>query len=107
VAVRAEISNPQMILKPGMLVIANATESVSQQKRLVVPNSALQEIDGKPFVFVKFGEHKYKKVAVRALESNGESTSIESGLKANDKVVTQGSFVLKSEALKASLGPHD
>jgi len=107
VAVRAEISNPQLILKPGMLVIANATESVSQQKRLVVPDSALQEIDGKTFVFVKLGEHKYKKVAVRALESNGQSTSIESGLKANDKVVTKGSFVLKSEALKASLGPHD
>jgi membrane fusion protein, heavy metal efflux system len=107
VAVRAEINNPQMILKPGMLVIANATEAVCLQSRLIVPNSALQEIEGKYFVFVKIGEHRYKKVSVSGMQSNGQSTSIEHGLKANEQVVTQGSFVLKSEALKASLGPHD
>lgn len=107
VAVRAEIYNPQLILKPGMLVIANAEESVSTQSRLVVPNSALQAIDSQSFVFVKIGEHHYKKVAVKAVESNGNYTSVEKGLKINDQVVTQGSFVLKSEALKASLEPHD
>jgi cobalt-zinc-cadmium efflux system membrane fusion protein len=107
VAVRAEINNPQMILKPGMLVIANATEAVSKQSKLIVPNSALQEIEGKYFVFVKIGEHRYKKISVSGMQSNGQSTSIEHGLKANEQVVTQGSFVLKSEALKASLGPHD
>jgi cobalt-zinc-cadmium efflux system membrane fusion protein len=107
VAVRAEISNPQMILKPGMLVIANATEAVNQQNKLIVPNSALQEIEGKYFVFVKSGEHRYKKVSVSGMQSNGQSTSVEHGLQANEQVVTQGSFVLKSEALKESLGPHD
>lgn len=107
VSVRVEINNPEGILKPGMLVIANANEGVTSGAVLTVPNSALQDIEGKTYVFVKIGEHRYRKMSVKVGHSNGASSQIISGVKPGQQVVTQGSFILKSEALKANLEPHD
>ncbi len=106
VAVRVEINNPQGILKPGMMVLANAVENVTSQAVAVVPNAALQNIGNQAFVFVKESEHRYRKYPVSTGRTNGQFTQI-SGVRPGQSVVTQGSFILKSEALKENLGPHD
>ncbi|HEY9760533.1 MAG TPA: efflux RND transporter periplasmic adaptor subunit [Oculatellaceae cyanobacterium] len=107
VAVRVEIENPQLILKPGMLVLAHASESMTTGTVLTVPQSSVQEIDGVKCIFIRIGEHHYKKIPVKTGLTNSDYVQITKGLKAGEQVVTQGSFILKSEALKANLEAHD
>jgi cobalt-zinc-cadmium efflux system membrane fusion protein len=107
VAVRVEIENPQLILKPGMLVLARASESITAGSVLAAPKSAIQEVDGKQCVFVKIGEHRYKKTEIQTGTTNSDYVQITRTLRPGEQVVTQGSFILKSEALKANLEPHD
>jgi cobalt-zinc-cadmium efflux system membrane fusion protein len=107
VPVRVEINNSQDILKPGMLVLARADESVTAKSILCVKNSALQQIDNKQCVFCRLAPNRYKKQLVTPGTTNGEFTQILSGLKEGEEIVTNGSFILKSEALKADLEAHD
>lgn len=105
VGVRVEINNQSGILKPGMLVLATAQEGIIGKPVVAVENDAIQEIDGQPCVFCLCAPHTYRKIDVAKGARNADFTQITQGLKTGDNVVTQGSFVLKSEALKASLVP--
>lgn len=107
VSVRVEISNPSGVLKPGMLVLASAQSGVRTQAGVSVNNEAIQDIDGKPHVFVKIAPNTYRKQLIVKGAKNNDFTQITSGLKAGQTVVTKGSFALKSEALKSELLPDD
>ena len=65
-----------------------------------VPDEALQHYGKETFVFVELAEGKYKKYPVEIASATEEGSFIEQGIKENDKVVTAGSFKLKSEMLK-------
>jgi membrane fusion protein, heavy metal efflux system len=103
VAVRAAIANPQGTLKPGMLVLAQAMAGESKAV-LAIPSAAVQQVDGKNVVFVRIQPHTYRIKTVVLGEHSSNHVEVKSGVNANDQVVTDGSFILKSEALKASLG---
>lgn len=107
VAVRVEINNPDGTLKPGMLVLAKADEGLTSNAVLAVDNGALQDIEGSVYVFKAEAPHTYKKQAVKLGVKNDKYTEILHGLKAGDRVVTNGSFALKSEVLRANLVPED
>ncbi len=107
VAVRVEINNPNGILKPGMLVLAKAEEGLTTNTVLAVDNRALQDIEGQLYVFREKAPHVYKKQVVKVGVKNDKFTQIIHGLKAGDRVVTDGSFALKSEVLKANLVPDE
>ncbi len=70
---------------------------------LAVPQSALQTLEGRTTVFVQTGPGLFVRRIVEPGHSFEGFTELYKGLKAGDVVVTEGSFVLKSEFAKATL----
>jgi cobalt-zinc-cadmium efflux system membrane fusion protein len=74
---------------------------------LAVPSSSIQQIEGRPVVFVRNSETEFQKREVQTgVESQGY-TEIRSGIKAGDPVVSQGSFVLKAAFLRHLIGEQE
>ncbi|MEO8190081.1 MAG: efflux RND transporter periplasmic adaptor subunit [Acidobacteriota bacterium] len=103
VRARAIIPNPGGELKPGMFVEARLTVS-SLEPVLKVPSSALQEIDKLPTVFVQVSPEQFEPRTVELGRIGRTSTEIRKGVKAGDRVVTEGSLTMKAQLLKSALG---
>lgn len=105
------MSNPEERLKAGMFVqVGFQTGSAeSSDQELVVKSEALQRLGERTVVFVpkddEPGAFEVHDVQAGA-ETNGY-TRILSGLRLGDKVITKGSFTLKTQLLKGELGDHD
>ncbi|HVF41624.1 MAG TPA: efflux RND transporter periplasmic adaptor subunit [Pyrinomonadaceae bacterium] len=100
--VRVEIANPSQALKLGMFVgVAFGALGTAEATAPTVPASAVQNIDGRTFVFLATADAStYVMRAVRlGSEASGRFPVIE-GLAVGDRVVTQGSFMLRAEWLK-------
>jgi cobalt-zinc-cadmium efflux system membrane fusion protein len=104
--VRVSLPNPGHRLKPGMFATARIIGTRAKQARrmLAVPWAAVQEIDGHPSVFVREGERAFEPRRVHTGERAGDLVEILNGVKAGDEVVAEGSFLLKGELLKSTLG---
>ncbi len=100
---RIEVPNREGKLKPGMFADVEIATDVMQGV-LVLPDVALQTDEDRQIVFVSLGDLKFEKRVVRAgLERGGRVQMLE-GVKAGEQVVTEGSFILKSEMLKGEMG---
>ena len=99
---RIEVDNNAGKLKPGMF----ATVSLStdrMENQMLIPDSTVQTVSGQTCVFVEEQPGKYRLTAVRlGRQIDGQDVVIE-GLQPGTRVVVSGSFVLKSELLKASM----
>jgi membrane fusion protein, heavy metal efflux system len=74
---------------------------------LAVPSSSIQQMDGRPVVFVRNSAAGFRKREVQTgVESQGYS-EILSGLKPGEPVVTRGSFILKTAFLKHLIGERE
>ena len=98
---------PPEKLKPGMFVKAHVDvpKPADEAKAiLVVPQSALQTLEGRTAA-LRAGRARRLRAALRRGRATASRASPRScpGVKAGDVVVTEGSFVLKSEFAKASL----
>ncbi len=102
VSVRVELPNAQMRLRPEMYATAEIALADSDEG-LFVQQEALQELHGQSVVFVELEPGRY---VVRPLEIgpavDGQRRVL-SGLTPGDQVVVEGSFLLKSKLLEASL----
>ena len=103
--VRIEIANPREALKLGMFVDVNfggATEAAAAgQAAPAVPRSSVQTIGAKQVVFVatdRSGEFVQRDVSI-GLEING-MLPVYGGVSTGERVVTEGSFLLRAESLK-------
>jgi cobalt-zinc-cadmium efflux system membrane fusion protein len=99
VTVRCQVPNPEARLKPEMYatILLSAGEP---RETLAVPGSAIQEIEGKPLVFVRTGAYDFERRDVTlGLEAEGW-VEVRSGVKEGEAVATTGSFLLKSELLE-------
>ncbi|MGH9800852.1 MAG: efflux RND transporter periplasmic adaptor subunit [Blastocatellia bacterium] len=102
--VRVEVANPGEMLRLGMFVdvsFGGASAATGGQTVAAVPRAALQFIGGKQVVYVatdKPGAFAQRNVAAGD-DMNG-LVPISSGLAAGDRVVTEGSFLLRAESLK-------
>jgi cobalt-zinc-cadmium efflux system membrane fusion protein len=109
VDVRIDVPNTTSRLKPGMFARAQfATRSAREQAvRLLIPQIAVQELKGKRVVFVprSDGGFDVREVTVGAII--GDHIDILSGLKAGERIVTNGSFTLKSQAVRGEAGESD
>jgi cobalt-zinc-cadmium efflux system membrane fusion protein len=105
VRVRASVPNREEKLRPGMFVKAqvDVPQSYEGKTVLAVPQSALQTLEGRTTVFVQSEPGVFGRRLVETGHSFEGFTEVYSGIKAGDVVVTEGSFVLKSEFAKASL----
>ncbi|MCU0229012.1 MAG: efflux RND transporter periplasmic adaptor subunit [Bryobacterales bacterium] len=102
VNVRVELPNPALHLRPEMYASADIALADSEEG-LFLPQQAIQELNGQAVVFVELDAGRY---AVRPLQSGPAMDGkrrVLSGLSAGDRVVVEGSFLLKSKLLEASL----
>jgi cobalt-zinc-cadmium efflux system membrane fusion protein len=100
--VRIVLSNPANQLRPEMLATAEISAGAGRST-VVVPSDAIQEVDGQDVVFVRTAPDRFAIRPVQVGESNNGQTPILQGLKEHEPVVVRGSFVLKSQLLKATL----
>lgn len=106
--VRLAVDNPGERLRPGMFVevgFQTGTDAATGEE-LVVNSEAIQRIGEKTVVFVP-RENENGAFEVREIETGGEIegyTRVRSGLKLGEKVVTKGSFVLKTQLQKGEMG---
>ncbi|WP_096895026.1 efflux RND transporter periplasmic adaptor subunit [Candidatus Scalindua japonica] len=103
VKVRVEIDNSKRMLKPGMFATAKIVTG-KPEKILTVPLSALQRLEGKNVVFVEKRYGVFESYTVKTGKEFGSDIEVLHGLKEGEKVVTEGSFYLKSELLQDTLG---
>jgi membrane fusion protein, heavy metal efflux system len=101
--VRIELANPGQTLKIGMYVsLAFATLGGAESTVPVIPASAVQNINNQQVVFVALKDpNVFAMRPVRlAPEANGRFPVLE-GLSVGDRIVTEGSFLLRAEWLKS------
>jgi membrane fusion protein, heavy metal efflux system len=106
VRVRARVANRAEKLRPGMFVKAQVHVPKPQAEAsavVAVPQSALQSLEGRTTVFVQQDAGVFVRHFVETGHTFEGFTEVLSGVKAGDLIVTEGSFVLKSEFAKASL----
>lgn len=99
--VRIEADNPSMTLKPEMFV--DVDFSVGMPSRLTVPAEAVLNTGVKKTVFVDRGNGHLEPRQVETGERVGDRIEITRGLRAGERVVTSGNFLIDSESqLKAA-----
>ena len=98
--VRAEVPNRDGRLKLQMFVNVQLPTGETRPT-IIIPSSALQEIDEQPVVFVQTSDDTFEKRVVQVGPAQRDSVPVLEGLKAGERVVTTGAFMLKSK-LKAS-----
>lgn len=106
VRVRATVNNPLEKLRPGMFIKAQVDvpkPSDEASSILVVPQSALQTLEGRTTIFIQIKPGLFERRAVETGHTFEGFTEVLAGIKVGDVVVTEGSFVLKSEFARASL----
>lgn len=92
IQVRAIIDNPELKLRPGMLLQINLQKKVLRS--LVVPEKALIPHEDKQFVFVIESDKAIQKEVKSGLRRPG-LVQIISGLNEGDQVVTEGALKLR------------
>ena len=107
--VRVTLANPDHRLRPGMFATARimGTHAHDARELLAVPRSAIEEIDGHPAVFVRVDEGVFEVRSVHLGEYGGEFVEILNGLEEGDAVVADGSFLLKGQLLRSTLGEDE
>src|SRR5229473_5540170 len=97
---RVEVANPHEDLRIDMYTDVDFTSPGAPGP--AVPEAAVQSIGARRFVFlpVKDNDGSFALREVRLGSAVGGYYSVLEGLKVNDEVVTDGSFILKAEALR-------
>ncbi len=101
---RAVAANAAGLLKQGMYGEISTGAGAAGQTALQLPSDAVHYYDGLPFVFVRVEDDLFDVRRVVAGASRDSRIEILDGLRADDRVVTGRSHVLKSEFLKSRLG---
>ena len=103
--VRVEVSNPGQVFKIGMFVEVSfgdaAVQAASGQPVVMVPRTSVQNIGSRQVVFVATDQPGtfVQRDVTTGPEVNG-LVSVYSGVSAGERVVTEGSFLLRAESLK-------
>jgi cobalt-zinc-cadmium efflux system membrane fusion protein len=101
--VRITVPNPRVELRPAMYATAQINNGKSH-RAIFVPESAIQNINGSSVVFLQKPGNMFVAQPVEIARRISGQVEISNGLQEGDCVVTQGSFVVKSEMLKAQIG---
>ena len=82
--------------KIGEFVNIRMFSPIQEQKNtLLIPNSAVSEINGKSIVFIKDSAEKYAISYVQTGENNGKYTTIIKGIEENERIVTGATYQMK------------
>ena len=106
IKVRAQIDNADYALKLGMFV-TGLLYIPTAQETLVVPHAAIQRMDGKILVFVQTAPETFEPREVRIGQESRTGVQMLDGVSVGEPVVASGSFHLKAELLKETLGEEE
>lgn len=97
---RIEVANPDGGLRLAMYT--DVAFASTAEKTLAVPESAVQAIGDKRYVFlpIKDSDGSFTPREVKLGHAENGYVSVFAGLKLDDEVVNQGSFILKAEAIR-------
>lgn len=95
--IRVSIPNPQGLIRPGML--AYISIGGKGNSSLAVPASAILTDSKGSKVWVKNGDGSFLPKMIKTGPGNGNFVPVLSGLIAGDIVVTNGAYLLNSEAI--------
>ena len=103
IQVRTVIENSDRRLRPGMFcqgrILVNTDEEV-----LAIPKVALLADEGTNFVFIHMKDDYFLRQNVKKGREFDDGVEIQEGLVPGQTIVTEGSFVLKSDALRSKMG---
>jgi cobalt-zinc-cadmium efflux system membrane fusion protein len=103
VKVRIEASNPNGRLLAGMFADVELMLPTAEEV-LAIPRSALLEDEGRAFVFVFHHDDYYVRRPVVPGRSWAGWVEIRRGLEPGATIVTEGSFLMKSDVLRSKMG---
>ena len=106
IKVRCEVPNADSRLKLDMFATIDIPTPAGRQT-VMIPASAVQQINDQPVVFVRLGANQFQKRLVPLGAKDGDWVEAVSGIKAGDAIVTTGSFQLKSIALRELIGEKE
>lgn len=105
VPVKAELDNPNGVLKPGMFAELEVLTDRTPVAVLAIPKSALVETNDKQtIVFVQNG-NAFQSTEVSLGRESGDFVEVKSGLFDGDRIVTQRAMQLYAQSLRSS-GSH-
>lgn len=108
VKVRVVLENPRGVLRPGMFATATIQGTAGEKRRGVyVPAAAVQRLGAGHVVFVARSDNAFEPRRVEVASGGPEWTEIARGVEVGERVVTKGSFALKSELMKDELGGEE
>jgi len=107
--VRCLVENRAGKLKPEMYASISLGGLTVGEKRpaVMVSSTALQEMDGQTVVFVAKDQNQFEKRVVKIDRKQGELVEVLSGLSRGERVVTAGSFQIKTEFQKDKLAEEE
>ena len=79
----------------------------ASRRTVVVPASALQEMNGRTVVFVEERPGRFRPREIQAAVEDGGVVEVRRGLAAGERVATKGAFLLKSALLNTSASEGD
>jgi cobalt-zinc-cadmium efflux system membrane fusion protein len=91
--VRLLVPNPNLLLKPEMFISASLELSAGGAA-MTVPATAVFSEDSKTFLFAEVGERSFARRQVSAAPDGEGRLRVTSGLRPNDRVVTDGALLL-------------
>lgn len=106
--VRVELENPGQILKIGMYVnVAFGSLGTAERTMPTIPSAAVQNMNDRQVVFAATDKPNVFTIKPVRLgtEKDGRFVVLE-GLNVGDRVVTNGSFLLRAEVLKQNPSHH-
>lgn len=104
IKIRVDIENEEHLLKFGMFVTGQI-EVPTKEEVLFISQKAIQQIEDEQVVFMPSDEEdEFLIREVKAGRQINGKAEILSGLTEGERIVTEGSFYLKSELLKGDFG---
>jgi membrane fusion protein, heavy metal efflux system len=100
---RVALDNPDGALRANMY--GRARIAVGDGRPVVlVPRAAVQRAKGATLAFVRLGPDQFEARRVELGAGRDDAVEIVKGVRPGEQVVTEGSFLLKTETLKGSIG---
>lgn len=106
VPVRIEVRNRGDALRPGMSASAGVPVGVSNKPMLTVPVAAVQRVGENWCVFLPKNASTFEIRKIGRGRDLGTEVEVVTGLRAGEKIVVDGAFLLKSQAEKSD-ADHD
>ncbi len=88
-AMRAEVPNPDGIIKPGTFTQVYMVLK-EQENGILIPQSSTMQIQGKNFAFLVEKDNKVNRVSVILGRNIGSSVVVNGGLKISDRILLEG-----------------